>query len=198
MRPSEDSGECGYSGSGESCDDGTTATWDFISESICDELWSRWSSNYYVAGEVCIAKLDHDNIQITYTTSGSWSFKELNVWIGCDQDGYPQYTGTYDNYPKISEFDMQSGYLSSGTQYYQFTTSISSLDGCDSSSLSYCDYCSTPNELLFYAIAHARVRYTYSSGYTVYKTAFMEGDWVFYYGQYWALQHQLLADADCC
>ena len=115
--------------------------------------------------------------------------------MGCEQDDYPQYGGYYDNYPKLSYFPFRETSLSYPTTSYSFETSIDTLDGCGS--VDVCDYCDSAEELLLYMIAQAKVKY-YWGGYWYYKTAYMSGDWIFYYNGYWALQHEFLADAECC
>ena len=142
-----------------------------------------------------MTKIDDDNVKISYSTSDEWYLKEVHAWLGCDKDGYPQYTGTYDNYPKLSEFPMIDDDLSYPTTYYEFTTSLSGASGC--SYINYCDYCDSYEELLYYLIAQAKVKYYYH-GYWYYKTAYRDGDWIYYYNGYWALRSELLIDVDCC
>ena len=111
--------------------------------------------------EVCIRKVDHDNVKIVYTTSGGWYLNEVHGWIGCEQDSYPQYTGTYDNYPKLSEFPIEDDDLGYLTTSYEYTISLSdgSCGGCGN--VDFCHYCNSPDELILYVIAQAKVKYYY-------------------------------------
>ena len=162
---------------------------------MCDDLYARWGSYYYVAGQVCITRVDNDNVKISYATSDGWYLKEVHAWFGCQQDGYPQYSGTYDNYPKLSYFPIEDDNLGYPTTSYEATVSLSGCTGCGS--IDYCHYCDSPDELLAYLIAQAKVKYYYN-GYWYYKTAYRNGDWIFYYNGYWALQSEMLLDVQCC
>ena len=120
---------------------------------------------------MCAEKVDHDNVKITYTTSGARYLNEIHEWIGCEQDTYPQYTDTYDNYPKLSAFPIEDDDLGYPTTSYEYTISLhdDSCTGCGN--INFCDYCNSPHELLSYVIAQAKVKYY--DGYWYYKTAYL-------------------------
>ena len=57
----DDDDDCGYGDNGETCSDYRTAAGGILTEEKCDSLWARWGQYWYVAGEVCVEKVDHEN-----------------------------------------------------------------------------------------------------------------------------------------
>ena len=60
--------DCGDDGNGDSCSKGKTATCDIVYESKRHGLWQN-DLYWYVAGQVCVTKVDHDKVKIKYTAS---------------------------------------------------------------------------------------------------------------------------------
>ena len=145
-----------------------------------------------IAGQVCVSKVDHDNIKITYSTNQGYYLSHVNTWIGCDKNAYPK----NDDCPKLKHFPLQDEYLQDYLTSYSFVTTISNCYTCEH--LSYCDYCDTYNQLLVYVIAQAQLVYYDSYHNSNYEIAYMDGEFICQNDYRFATRHELSFNVQCC
>jgi hypothetical protein len=141
------------------------------------------------AGDVCFA-VEGDSLTVTYTTRDGWQLGEAHVWVGEDQDGYPQ---AKNGNPKIGNFPYNAGDITGATTY-SFSVPLGNVQTMfDLENLS--AYCAQSGTI--YAMAHAVVELADASGNLAQtETGWGEGEGAVQKGS-WATRSAITLSVTC-
>lgn len=125
----------------------------------CFTLWAGQNTN---AGSVCVTT-DAIDLIVTYTTTGQWSIKEAQLWIGNNTTDLPQ---TKTGNPIPGQFPCKSGELANNVTTYTFSRPLTNP----------CINFSCPStDVTYYMAAHAALQKGNDAGTYQTETGWSDG-----------------------